>query len=70
METCQRVENPVSLQEGKGYFLRLNPDQAPVPLFARVTFIGYTSCPAVVVVQDGRLERFRCSREDLFELAD
>ncbi len=41
---------------------------ASFPLFSpknRVTFLGHTACPAVVIVQDARQEWFRCSREDL-----
>jgi hypothetical protein len=60
------LEIPDFLQEGKLYFLRLNKKGDGIPVLIHVTFFGYTSCPAVVIIQDARKEWLRCSREDLF----
>jgi hypothetical protein len=66
MNNYNFLEIPESLQEGKSYFLRLNKKGDCIPVLTQVTFFGYTSCPAVVIVQDARKEWLRCSREDLF----
>ena len=66
MEAWNSLEKPGSLQEGKSYLLRLTPKGDCIPVLTQVTFFGYTSCPAVVIVKDARKEWLRCSREDLF----
>jgi hypothetical protein len=55
-----------SLLEGKSYLLRLSPTRKRIPLFCQVKFISFTSCPAVVVVQDTRLRQIRCGRDNLY----
>ena len=60
------LEVPESLQEGKSYFLRINKRGDSIPVLTQATFFGYTSCPAVVIVQDARNEWLRCNREDLY----
>jgi hypothetical protein len=59
-------ERPNDLEEGKTYFLRLSLNGERIPLFIQVSFLGYTACPAVVLVRDARKASLRCSREDLF----
>jgi len=66
MYDLSSLARPISLQEGKHYFLRLNNKGEGIPVLTQVTFLGHTSCPAVVIVQDTRREWLRCSREDLF----
>ena len=66
MEAWNSLEKPGSLQEGKSYFLRVKKIYDGIPILTQVTFIRYTSCPAVVIVQDARKEWLKCSREDLF----
>jgi hypothetical protein len=61
--------SPESLEEGKSYLLRsryLTQNGGSILILTQVIFIGFTSCPAIVVVQDARKEWLRCSREDLF----
>ncbi len=61
--------SPESIEEGKSYLLRsrnLIQNGGCMLILAQVTFIGYTSCSAIVVVQDARKEWLRCSRDDLF----
>jgi hypothetical protein len=66
MDTKNTFQQPAVLEEGKGYLLRLAQRDNGVPILIEVTFVEYTSCPAVVIVQDARQERMRCSRGDLF----
>ena len=68
MEAWNSFEKPVDLQEGRSYFLRLSQKEKGIPVITQVTFFGYTTCPAVVIVQDARKEWLRCSREDLFNI--
>ena len=69
MNNYNFLEVPESLQEGKSYFLRINKKGDGIPVLIQVTFFGYTSCPVVVIVQDGRNERLRCGRENLFSFS-
>ena len=66
MQATYSLGHSVSLQEGKSYYLRLSRKGERIPVLTQVTFYEYTSCPAIVIVQDGRKEWLRCSREDLF----
>jgi len=63
LSELQRVD---TLQEGKSYFLRLTKRPDGVSVYTQVKFVGYTSCPAIIIVQDTRKIGLRCSREDLF----
>ena len=60
---------PESLVEGKEYFLKISQDGRSIPVYTQVTFIELTACPAVVIVQDGRKEKYRCNRDDLFQIS-
>jgi len=66
MNELNRIANIGSLQEGKSYYLKLSRNNESIPVFTEVTFVGYTSCPVIVIVQDARKDAIRCSREDLF----
>jgi hypothetical protein len=60
--------SPKSLEEGKSYLLRsrnFTKNGGSILILSQVIFIGFTSCPAIVVVQDARTEWLRCSRDDL-----
>jgi hypothetical protein len=65
---CQPISyfRAESLLEGEGYFFRLRGNNKRTEEYVRVTFISYTTCPAIVVVQDGGKERIRCCRMDLY----
>jgi hypothetical protein len=63
--------SPESLEEGKSYLLRsrnFTKNGGSILILSQVTFTSFTSCPAIVVVQDARGEWLRCSREDLFTI--
>jgi hypothetical protein len=63
--------SPESLEVGKIYLLRsrnLTKNGGSILILTQVTFIGFTSCPAIVVVQDARKEWLRCNRDDLFSI--
>ena len=66
MNSKNFLDTPESLLEGETYFLRVNRRNDAIPVLTQVIFIGYTSCPAIVIVQDAMKEWLRCSREDLF----
>jgi len=68
MDKRSGFERTGVLQEGKRYFLRSAGSQLGIPVFTLITFIGYTACPAMVVVENGRRERMRCSRMELFAI--
>jgi len=62
--------SPESLEEGKSYLLRsrnFTKNGGSILILSQVTFISFTSCPAIVVIQDARKERMRCRRDDLFK---
>jgi hypothetical protein len=61
--------SPESFEEGKNYLLRsryLTQNGGCILILSQVIFIGFTSCPATVVVQDARGEYIRCNRSDIF----
>jgi len=66
MDIPEIFRTPVSLAVNQRYLLRIARGIESIPVFTPVTFIGFTTCPAVVVVQDARNSRFPCSRENLF----
>jgi len=69
MQESNCLERPAALQEGKLYFLRLYKQSDGFPVLTQVTFFGYTTCPAVVIVQDGDKKWLKCGRDDLFTSA-
>ena len=59
---------PMTLVEGQVYLLReRNGSKTYV---SPVTFVAYTSCPAVVNFSNGAGQKVRCLREDLFLYAN
>ena len=70
MKELSCFERPANLEEGKAYLLRLSPNGEHIPLFTQVSFLGYTSCPAVVMVQDARRAHLRYNLDDLFYIAN
>jgi hypothetical protein len=66
MEKPGHCKRPAALLENKHYFLKLPEGNWSIPRFIQVTFVGYTTCPAVVIVQDGKMRHIKCKREDLF----
>ena len=57
-----------TLVVGKCYMLRLPPYPKLMPVFTLVCFVGHTACPATVIVQDARSNRFPCERGTLYRL--
>ncbi len=60
---------PLELEEGSQYLLRSTalPQQLPHPeTWERVRFVGYTACPAVVIVAVEPGRRMPIAREQLF----
>jgi len=66
MDKSDKYIRAGSLQEGEKYLYRtlLNCDNNRGLII--VTFIAYTACPAIVVVKNLKLGRFRCNRMDIF----
>jgi hypothetical protein len=60
------MERAGILQEGERYWLADAADEAGRWARREVIFRGYTACPAMVVVQDEKGRRVRCSRMDLY----
>ncbi len=65
MDTLAYLDQPAKLIERQRYYLKLSKEDGAIPIFTPVTFIGYTTCPAVIVVEDGRNCRFPCERSNL-----
>jgi hypothetical protein len=55
-----------SLNTSEKYLYRTSPGSVDDQDYTTVTFVGYTACPAIVVVQDFKMARIRCNRMDLF----
>jgi hypothetical protein len=69
MVTTNLLISPESLKEGKSYLLRSRnfiKNGGSILILSQVTFISFTSYPAIVVVQDARGEYIRCNRSDIF----
>jgi hypothetical protein len=59
------LTRPVTLEEGKQYWLKCPAKKQGKYDFLPVRFIGYTSCPAVVVIADKAGRTIRSSRDDI-----
>ena len=57
---------PPELEEGNQYFLRTRPEACRPETWEAVRFIGYTPCPAVVIVATEPGIRMPIARDDLF----
>jgi hypothetical protein len=66
MNWPQVLRQDDSFDESKSYFLRISARDPNTPRLVKVSFIGYTTCPAVVVVQDEHSRRFPCERAALY----
>jgi hypothetical protein len=60
------LERPGSLIEGEKYLLFLRKNCRQEPTEEPVTFIGYTPCPATVIVLDRQQRRLYCEKGNLF----
>lgn len=58
------------LEKDKDYLLRIPPYNQNIPVFIQVRLVGFSTCPAIVVVQDGRKRRFPCDRTTLYDVND
>ena len=54
-----------SLLDSEEYLCRTSLSLDDIYAYTTVTFVSYTSCHAIVVVQDMNLGRIRCDRMDL-----
>jgi hypothetical protein len=59
---------PQTLLEGQAYLLSEKGQNEMKAMRTLVTFVAYTSCPAMVVVQSSDGKRRRCPREGLVEM--
>ena len=66
MKPILAIISPVTLDNGRKYLLRIRQNNGHDPDYIPVTFVGYDSCPAWVVVRDGDGILLRISREYLF----
>ncbi len=66
MEAIGSLIRPVTLTEGAEYLRLEHPENGNKPTPTLVRFIGYTACPAFVIVSDSSGRRGRCLREELF----
>ncbi len=57
---------PLELEEGSQYLLRCKPAACNHESWERVRFVGYTPCPAVVIVMIEAGKRMPIAREELF----
>jgi len=60
---------PTLLQDGKRYLLKISREDRTIPVYIQITLVGHTPCPAVVMVEDARSQRFPCERGNLFSLS-
>jgi hypothetical protein len=65
-KTEKNMVRPLTLDEGKEYFLRIHRDNGHVPVSAPVRFVSYHPCPALIVVGDGNGQFWRVARDDIF----
>ncbi len=66
MEAISSVIRPDTLIEGAEYILFERAAIGNKPTPTSVRFVGYTACPAFVIVSDSSGRRVRCLREELF----
>ncbi len=66
METPIPFSQPSILHDGKHYLLKISRDDRTIPVYIQITLLGLTPCPAVVMVEDDRNNRFPCQRGSLF----
>jgi len=67
MNPNQNRTRPATLAENKLYLLHDDPAHDCRPAaWLLVEFVGYTPCPAVVIVRDHRDKTRRVLRDDLF----
>ncbi len=57
---------PPELEEGNQYFLRIRQETCRPETWEAVRFIGFTPCPAVVIVATQPGRRMPIARDDLF----
>ena len=62
------LEYPRTLVEGKRYFA-IEHVLGRRSVLKSITFVGYTACPAVVVIANGYGIHSRCLRDDLLEFS-
>jgi hypothetical protein len=67
LEPTVALYQPNTLETGREYLLRIRQNNDHKLIFRPVKFVGYTPCPAVVIVSecDGWIQRI--SRVDLYE---
>jgi hypothetical protein len=63
--TIPGLARPVTLEEGKQYWLRCPAKNQGKFNLMPVRFISYTACPAIVVITDNAGRTLRSSRDDI-----
>ena len=66
MNPNQNRTRPVTLAENRLYLLHDDPTHDYPASWLLVEFIGYTPCPAVVIIRDHSDKTRRVPRDDLF----
>ena len=66
MKPILAIIYPDTLDIGGKYPLRPRNNNGHEPDYIPVTFVGYDSCPALVVVRDSQGNLLRIPREDVF----
>ena len=66
MKPILAIISPDTLENGGKYLLRTRHNNGHDPDYIPVTFVGYDSCPAWVVVRDGDGNLLRIHRDDVF----
>ena len=66
MKPILAITSPDTLENGGKYLLRTRHNNGHDPDYIPVTFIGYDSCPAWVVVRNGDGYLLRIPREYIF----
>jgi hypothetical protein len=70
MDVKYSLFHPATLVEGKEYILRETRGNGTMVELFPVRFVGFTSSPVYVVVCNGKGQRMRCLRDDLFTNTD
>jgi len=68
MQNASFQRQPISLKPGRKFILAIKRGNTDQLVYEAVTFLEYTSSPAVVIVQNNKGQVLRVSRSDLQNL--
>jgi hypothetical protein len=66
LEPMEDRYQPNTFEKGHRYLLRIRQNNGRKPIFRPVKFMGYTPCPAVVIVSESEGWIQRVDRVDLY----